>query len=111
MIVTIDEMWLTFVVSVLLPMVTALITKRWAHNYIAPIILLLLSVVSGWLTSLYATNGTFDLKTAGISVFMSFVTAVGFHFGLLKPVGITGTDGAILKAIPGGIDGPAINSR
>lgn len=107
-VVTIDEYWLTFLVSVALPMVVAVVTKRLASGVVKSMVLLFLTVLTGWLTSLYATGGVFELKAAGVGVAVSFITAVGAHFGLLGPNGlnITGKNGAIQTTIRGGIGAP-----
>lgn len=97
-IVTIDEMWLTFAVAVFLPMLTALVLKFWGRSTYGALILVALSVIAGWLTSLQSTGGSFEPKAAAVSVIMTFITAVGSHFGLLKPLGVTGTKGVIIRA-------------
>ena len=104
-VVTIDEYWLTFAVSVGLPILVALVTKRLASGAVKSLVLLFLSVITGWLTSLYATGGTFELRAAVVGVAMSFITAVGAHFGLLgtNALNITGKNGAIQTHVPGGI--------
>lgn len=104
--VTLDDYWLTFLVSVALPMLTAVIRRRYSASWIASLVLLLLAMISGWLTSLYATGGTFELRAAAVSVAVSFITAVGVHYGLLKPTGITGNDGVISRALPAGVGSP-----
>jgi hypothetical protein len=40
-------------------------------------------------------------------MFLSFITAVAAHYGLLNTaaLGVTGRDGAIQKALPGGLGG------
>jgi len=101
--VTIDELWLTFLVATVLPMITALFKQQFAASWWGSLILLALSVVSGWLTSLYATGGVFELRATLIAVMISFITAVGFHFGLLKPAGLTGDSGVIQRAVPVGL--------
>ena len=103
MIVTITAYWLTFLVGVVLPALTALVTKAHAPDAVKAVVLLLLSVLTGWATTLQASGGSFDLKTAVIGVFVAFVTAVASHFGLLKQIGVTGSDGVIARAVPGGI--------
>lgn len=105
MIVTIDEYWLTFTIGTAIPIVVALVTSRLATGAVKAIALLFLSALNGWLTSLLATNGTFQLKAAVIGFFVSFVTAVASHYGLLNTnaLGITGRDGVIQKNIQGGI--------
>ena len=108
--VTIDEYWLTFAVSVLLPMIVAAVTRRFSAGAVKSLVLLLLAIVAGWLTSLQATGGEFELKAAVTAMFVSFITAVGFHYGLLKPTGVTGDNGAIMQAAPGGIGAATPNN-
>ena len=104
--ITLDDYWLTFLVSVALPMLTAVVKQRFSASWVGSLVLLALAVLSGWLTSLVATGGTFELRTAAVSVAISFITAVGVHYGLLKPMGVTGNGGVILRAMPGGVGTP-----
>lgn len=101
-VVTIPDLWLTFLVASVLPIVVGLIKSRYSSSRLGALLLLFFSVISGWLTSLSATDGTFEVKTAFTSIFISFVTAAGFHYGFLKP---TGTTEAVVKAVPGGVGG------
>jgi hypothetical protein len=39
---------------------------------------------------------------------LTFIASVGTHYGLLKPTGVTGTNGAIQVRVPGGIGGSAV---
>lgn len=102
-IVTIDEYWLNMVISTFLPIIVALVTKRFATGNVKALVLLLLSAVTGTLTSIQASGGTFDLESAITGTVISFITAVGIHFGLLGPTGVTGRDGTIQASVPGGI--------
>jgi hypothetical protein len=103
--VTIDQYWLTFLIAVVLPAAVALVTSRLASGGVKAIVLIFLSALNGWLTSLMATDGTFELKAAVIGFFVSFITAVASHFGLLNSsvLGITGKDGIIQRNVPVGI--------
>lgn len=102
-VVTIDEYWLTFAVSTALPIIVALVTNRLASGTVKSLTLLFLSVITGWATSLYATGGSFELKAAAVGVIVSFITAVGSHFGLLSPSGVTGKNGGIATNLPEGL--------
>jgi|SRR3954468_20283088 hypothetical protein len=104
-VVTIDEYWLTFLVSAVLPLFVALVTSRVANGTVKALILIALNVITGFLTSLYATGGVFELKAALTGIFISFVTSVAAHFGVLKPSGVTGSEGVVQRAVPGGIGG------
>jgi hypothetical protein len=102
-VVTIDEYWLNLLVSTLLPVVVALVTKRFAEGSTRALILLFLSVLTGFFTTLQATGGTFELKATVVGILVSFVTAVATHTGLLNGL-VTGDGGVILKSlVPGGI--------
>lgn len=101
--ITIDDYWLTFLISVILPTLVAVVTAKVANSGIKAIVLIVLNILTGWLTSLGATHGQFELKAAAIGFFVSFVTAVSAHYGFLKPAGITGSQGVIQTAVPGGV--------
>lgn len=104
MLVTIDDFWLTFVVGTALPAVTALVTNRLAHPGVKALVLVFLSIVTGWATALLAQpDHSFDLKSTVIGIFVAYITAVASHFGLLAPAGVTGKNGAIALGAPAGI--------
>lgn len=105
--VTIPDLWLAFIVGTVLPAVVALVTKRFAGGAVKAVVLVVLSVLGGWLVQLQATGGTFAVKDTLVSVFMTLVTAVAAHFGLLKPLNVTGAQGVIARAVPAGIGGDA----
>lgn len=104
-IITIPDLWLTFIVASGLPILVGVVKARFSSSRVGALLLLTLSVLAGWLTSLQATGGSFEPKAAITSIFISFVTAAGFHYGFLKPAGITGTEGVVQKAVPAGIGG------
>jgi hypothetical protein len=102
-VVTIDEYWLNLLISMLLPIVVAVVTKRFAAGSVKAVTLIALSVITGWLTSLQATGGAFEIKSAVTAVLVSFVAATASHFGLLAPANITGADGVVQRTVQGGI--------
>jgi hypothetical protein len=110
-IVTIDEYWLNLVISTFLPIVVALVTKRFASGNTKAVTLLLLAAVTGTLTSVQAAGGTFEIESAITGTVVSFVTAVAMHFGLLGPANITGARGTIAASVPGGIGSAQPQSR
>lgn len=93
--VSLDTYWLTMILSVFLPMIVALFTKQLASGTVKAVLLLFLAAVTGTLTSIQAANGVFDVKDAVVATVMSFVIAVGMHFGLLSPTGLTGSEGKL----------------
>jgi len=104
---TIDDYWLTFLIATVLPAAVAVVTNRWASGTLKALVLILLSALNGWLTSLLSSGGRFELKAAAVGLFISFITAVTAHYGLTgtNALSITGRDGTIQKALPGGLGG------
>ena len=98
-----DQYWLTVTLAVFMPMVVALVTKQQAAQGVKALLLLFLSAVTGTLTQIQADGGTFAWKTALVGTTIAFLTSVGVHFGLLKPLVITGSDGVIQSSIPKGL--------
>lgn len=100
-----DVTWLSMAAAVILPMLTALVTARLAHPGLKSAILALLALVTGAVNELIAQDGVgrFELSSAlatGVAVFLG---AVGLHYGLLKPSGVTGSQGTIQWTVPGGL--------
>lgn len=94
------------VVGLLLPLVVDLVTKRLASGALKSTVLLALSLVTGLLTEyLSALNSMqpFDWATALYGAATAFVLGVVSFFGLTSSLGISGKDGAIQRAVPGGI--------
>ncbi len=106
--VTINDFWLTFIVGTVLPALTALVSRRFSASAVKALVLLALSTVTGALTTLGVDGhgGHLHPRTFLIGLAVAYITAVVSHFGLLKPTGVTGDDGVILKAVPGGVGRP-----
>lgn len=104
--VILDTYWLNLFLAVVLPMVTALVTKRVAPSWVKSVVLILLTVVASTVQTWVQAGGEFEVQATILNFVITFVTAVATHFGFLKPAQVTGTDGAIAKAIPAGI-GPS----
>lgn len=95
---TIDMSWITLVSGVVLPMLVALVTARVASGSVKAVMLAALSAVAGVLAALVEVGGTLsalDLNTVASAAVTTFLVAVGAHFGLLKPTGVTGSAGVI----------------
>lgn len=99
----ISDYWLTFVVGTILPAAVALVTQRCTSSAVKAAVLAALSAIAGVATSVQEANGHFEWKSALSLFIVTFVTATAVHFGLLKPAGVTGTNGAIATALPGGV--------
>jgi hypothetical protein len=102
-IVTIDPTYLDIALAVVLPMVVALVTKQLADSWVKAVVLLLLSALTAAGSDMLAHGGTFTLGPTLGNFVLTFIIAVGMHYGLLKPTGITGSNGAIAKVFPGGL--------
>lgn len=97
---------LTFVLGVVLPALVALVTKQVASETVKSLMLVFLSGVAGVLTEwqdAMAAGVGMDWGNALWAAFQVFAVAVLTHFGLLKPMGVTGSDGAIQRKMPGGL--------
>lgn len=103
----IPDYWLTFALATVLPALVALVTKQFASAAFKGVLLAALSAATGILTTIQANGGEFEWKTALTGFFIAFITAVVTHYGLLKPTGVTGSDGSIAAAVPGGIGSDA----
>lgn len=101
--------WLDILLGLVLPMLVALVTNNVAAGGWKAIVLALLAAISGVVQELVNAAGVlegFDWDTAASHAVWTFLFAVGLHFGLLKPVGITGKDNVIQNAQPRGIGAP-----
>lgn len=97
---------LTLLVSVGLPALVALVTQRMASSGLKATVLAALAAVTGLASELLDAlvhHTAFDVGAALIAWLTAFVIAVAVHYGLLKPAGVTGSQGAIAQAVPGGI--------
>jgi hypothetical protein len=98
---------LNLVLAAVLPILTALVTARFAASSIKTLVLVALTVISTALQSVLADGGTFEVRPFVMTTVLQFLMSVGFHFGLLKPVNITGAQGAVAQAVPAGVGGPS----
>lgn len=102
---TYGSLGLNLAVGVVLPMLVALVTKQTASGALKAILLAALSAVSGLVQAWIAVGSgqPFDLGAAGTTALISFVWAVVAHYGILKPVSLTGSTGAIQVKLPWGL--------
>ncbi len=98
---------LNLLLAAVLPMLTAVITARFANSSIKSLTLVLLTVISTALQTIFDDGGSFEVRPFLITTVMQFVLSVGLHFGLLKPISITGENGAIASSVPAGVGGPS----
>lgn len=104
----IDLNWLLLLTGTVLPVITGLATNRLAHPGLKAAVLALLSAVAGLLNELYSVGGdtlAYDWSAGLANAVTVFLLAVGLHFGLLKPTGVTGANGGVQTAVPSGLGG------
>jgi len=81
-----------FVLPVLLPILVGLVTTRVTDSGKKATLLLALSVVSALITewvNAAVLEVTYNLGQGLLLAFITFVTGVALHYGLLKPTGIS----------------------
>jgi hypothetical protein len=99
----IDVNWFTLLLTIVLPALTALVTKQLANPGLKAIVLLALSVIGSFITTWYqaaALGQPYDWVSGALTAGFIFLTGSLVHFGLLKPIGVTGADGAIARGTP-----------
>lgn len=98
---------LNLVLAAVLPILTALVTARFAPSSLKTVILVALTVLSTALQAVFDDGGTFEVRPFIMTTVLQFLMSVGFHFGLLKPANITGSSGAVATSVPAGVGGPS----
>lgn len=84
---------LQYIVAVVLPMITALVTKRLAHSAWKGGVLLALSVLAAVLGEIIRNGGSFSIVQCVNFLVVTYGVAIISHFGFLKPFLITGSNG------------------
>jgi hypothetical protein len=104
----IDLNWITLLSGTLLPFLVALVTARLAWAGLKAIVLAVLAAIAGLINELYGASGVLanvDWSSAGANAVTTFLIAVGFHFGLWRPVNLTGANGTLQQSVPQGVGG------
>jgi hypothetical protein len=103
-VVTLDTSLLTVLTGVVLPIVVGLVTKRVTRSDVQRVLLLVLSLIGGALTSIIAADGTFDLGNVLLNVAICYFTGQTTYSTVLKPTGLAkalqGAGGVITAADP-----------
>jgi len=81
--------WLGLLISVVLPVLVGLVTKRVTHPGVKAVLLLALSTLNGFLVELAHPGPDYDIATAAILSLVAFATGVLAHFGLWRPTGVS----------------------
>jgi len=102
MTVTPDLILINALVALVIPMLVALLAKAHAPSALKSWLALVLAAVAGVLTPLVSQPHV-DWRSVALSILEIFAATVVAHTGLLRPIGVTGADGAIAAALPGGL--------
>ena len=103
---TLSAMLLTAAISALVPWITAIVVHWKAPEGLKAVVTLLLTAATGVFSGVQADSH--DWKHLVLYAIEGFIVATGSHFGLWKPVNITGSQGLIATAIPGGLGKPQV---
>lgn len=90
-------------VGILIPLLVAVVTAKVSSPKVKSSVLLALSAVAGYLTTLLAGNQEVDWKNVAVAILTIFVAAAASFFGFTKPAGLAGSDGVIQAKSPRGI--------
>jgi len=96
--IQVDVAALTFVAGTLIPVLVALVTKAHASAGVKAVVNALLSAIAGVATVAVAQEGRLDIGHVLVAIGVTWFTSVTTHFGLLKPICVTGADGAIQQS-------------
>jgi hypothetical protein len=103
--VTLSTVYVALAVGTVLPNLTALITARMATSAYKTLVLAVLAVAAGAGQQVLNAHGTFVPKTLALWAAGTFMVSVVTHYGLLKPLGVTGSSGTLARTLPGGLGG------
>ncbi|MFF8679482.1 hypothetical protein ACF07F_16385 [Streptomyces sp. NPDC015237] len=81
--------WIGLLISVILPVLVGLVTKRVTHAGFKAVLLLALSTLNGFLVEFANPGPDYDFGTAVVLSLVAFGTGVLAHFGLWKPTGVS----------------------
>jgi hypothetical protein len=81
--------WIGLLISVVLPVLVGLVTRRVTHAGVKAVLLLALSTLNGFLVEFAHPGPDYDLGTAVVLSLVAFATGTLAHFGLWKPTGVS----------------------
>lgn len=79
----------SLLISVFIPLVVGLVTKRWTDAGTKALLLLASTALAGFITE-WANSADFVWQQAVLTWLLSFGTGVVSHYGLWKPTGLAG---------------------
>lgn len=98
-VISVDTALWGLLAGTLLPILVGLVTRSATKSGLKAILLALLAAATAVIQEA-ASSGSFIFKAALLKFALLFLTAVGVHFGLLKPTQVTGPAGVTSKVNP-----------
>ena len=83
--VTVEIQYLSALIGVIIPLLVGLLTKLEASPGVKAIANALLSAITGVVTQIIETGGTFIPSEAIVAVLLTWVVSVATYYGLWKP--------------------------
>jgi hypothetical protein len=87
-VVQIDPVAITYIVGVLIPLITAIFTKEVASSRIKALFTFMQTIITGVLTGVLAVDGDLTVGMILSLVVNTLVAAVASYYGVLKPTGV-----------------------
>jgi hypothetical protein len=92
-----DAQTVASLIAIIIPAITALVTKWNVSTVLRTVVALLLSAIAGAVGTLIAADGGFNWQAFALSTLYAFVVQVALYMGVYKPQGIAA---AIAGATP-----------
>jgi hypothetical protein len=94
---------LSLIVSFIIPILVGLVTSRVANGTVKSLTLFVLAAVVAVIAEAI-DKGSFSTFQAFMLFAQNFLVAVTAHYGVLKPSGVTGTNGVVQRNFAGGLN-------
>lgn len=104
-----DALNVVRLIGLLIPIATAALTKYRAPSSVKSVVTLVLSVLTGTIATIAATDGGWDFSGFLNNFINAFVPAIAAYYGLFKPTDVTGKVGRATANL--GVGGNRSHSR
>ena len=99
---TTDLLLVNAIVGIVIPLIVQLLASRTSPDWVKVVVNVALSAAVAVLAPL-VTSPHVDWKIVALSFVQVFAVAIVSHLGVLKPAGVTGSEGAIATKFSGGL--------
>lgn len=99
-----------FIGGIAVPIVVGVLTKVHLHPGVKGLVNLVLSAVVGLIATAQATDGVLS-QEAVVATGIALLTSVAMHFGIWRPMQVTGSSGVVQEATRNFGIGPSPTSR